>query len=109
MDIKEYNLTKSDTLEHIISCFPSCDVFNIKKYHYVDINGFRYFYNKKKYTSALTFSLFHTFDYDDNSIIEYGIIIKYENWHDEWTKAALGGDISPALQIIKKIISDCRR
>ena len=103
-NIKAYELTEKETFEHIISCFTMCDIFNSKKYFYVDANTFQYFYNKKKFIGALAFSFFHAYEQENTLSVEYGLIIRYAVEHNKYKN----GDMSPAIGLTKNIISNCR-
>ena len=107
VDSTELNMVevKDETLNDILKTFVNSEAYFIKNFRYIDVQGFQYFYNKKKFNAAVTVSLFNSFKEEPPLSIQYGLIIKYDVYHDEWTKVADSGDVGDACYIVKKIIN----
>ena len=96
---------KDETLNDILKTFVNSEAYFIKNFRYIDVRGFQYFYNKKKFNAAVTVSLFNSYKEEPPLSIQYGLIVKYDVYHDEYTKVADSGDVGDACYIVKKIIS----
>ena len=96
---------KDETLNDILKTFVNSEAYFIKNFRYIDVHGFQYFYNKRKFNAAVTVSLFNSFKEEPPLSIQYGLIIKYNVYHDEWTKVSDSRDVGDACYIVNKIIS----